>query len=32
MLEQYQGPIWILIEYKMNPKYAREEIQKPKVS
>jgi hypothetical protein len=26
MLEQYQGPIWILLEHKRNPKYTREEI------
>jgi hypothetical protein len=32
MLEQYQDAIWILLEYKRNPKYAREEIPKPKVS
>ena len=32
MLEQCQGPIWILIEYKRNPKFAREEIDNPKVS
>jgi hypothetical protein len=32
MPEQYQGPIWILVEYKKNNKYGREKIPKPKVS
>jgi hypothetical protein len=32
MSEQYQGPGWLLIEYKGNNKYGREKIPKPKVS
>jgi hypothetical protein len=32
MLEQYQGPKWLLIEYKRNNKYGREKVPKPKVS
>jgi hypothetical protein len=32
MPEQYQGPIWILVEYKENNKYVREKITKPKFS
>jgi hypothetical protein len=29
---KYQGPGWILIEYKGNNKYGREKVPKPKVS
>jgi hypothetical protein len=30
-LSSIKGPIWILLEHKRNPKYAREKIHKPKV-
>src|SRR5664279_3479087 len=32
MPEQYEGPVWLLVEYKGNNKYGREKIPKPKVS
>ena len=32
MPEQYQGPVWLLVEYKGNNKYGREKIPKPEVS
>jgi hypothetical protein len=32
MPELYQGPVWLLIEYKGNNKYGREKIPKSEVS
>jgi hypothetical protein len=32
MPEQYQGPVWLLIEYKGNNKYGTEKVPKPEVS
>ena len=30
--KQYEGPDWILVEYKGNNKYSREKVPEPKVS
>ena len=32
MPAQYEGPVWLLVEYKGNNKYARDKVPEPKVS
>src|SRR3990170_7760805 len=32
MPAQYEGPVWLLVEYKWNNKYGREKVPEPKVS
>src|SRR3954462_4594910 len=32
MPEQYEGPVWLLVEYKGNNKHAGEKVPKPEVS
>ena len=32
MTTQYEGPVWVVVEYKGNNKYGREKVPEPKVS
>ena len=32
MPAEYEGPVWLLVEYKGNNKYGREKVPEPKVS